>query len=104
MDPFQRAEFLLKKGVVLKATQVDFVFLIPFPVALALSLMALLPSVSVGSSLIIQNSNPHPEVSPHSPRFLVTSQGPDSFSRQCRAPWQLWEILFGCQQEELEAA
>lgn len=34
--------------------------------------MALLPSVSVGSSSILQNSNPHPEVSPHDPRFLVT--------------------------------
>lgn len=28
--------------------------------------------MSVGSSLILQNSDPHPEVSPNSPRFLFT--------------------------------
>lgn len=78
MDPFQRAELLqdralLQKGVILTATQVDFIIvLMTFPAALALSLMALLPSVSVGSSLILQNSDSHPEVSPHSPRCLLT--------------------------------
>lgn len=38
MDPFQRAELLLNEGVILKATQVDFIFffLMPFPAGLAL--------------------------------------------------------------------
>lgn len=112
MDPFQRAELLqdralLQKGVILKATQEDFII---FNIISCSSCSPMVLLTFCVCWLILdppefrsppRGLSKQSQVSFHK---VQLSLAPDSFSRQWRAPWQAWEILFGCQQEEVEAA